>query len=121
MDSERRFARVYKNWLVHYRHPATTAESLWSVGSVMNLSEGGVCFRTEESLNVGIPLLLQFNFPWKMTTSIRGTVVWRKQVGEDAREYGVAFEPMDEETRELINQFVAAWVKRQGERGKGKE
>ena len=111
MDAPQRSTRVYKYWLIHYRRISVTGPE-WSVGSVMNLSDGGVCFRTEERLDVGTPLVIQFNFPWKVTTSIRGTVRWQKDVRNRAKEYGVIFETMDHEARELINQFVRAWEKR---------
>ena len=114
MDQPRRFARAYKYWVIHYRRASATATQ-WSVGSVMNLSEGGVCFRTEEPLGVGTPLSIQFNFPWESTPTIRGTVQWQKDAGSGVQECGVVFETVDQPTRELINQFVRAWEKRHRE------
>lgn len=113
MDRTRRFTRVYKYWVIHYRLASATALE-WSVGSVMNLSEGGVCFRTEEPLRVGTPLIIQFHFLWEVATPIQGTVLWQKEVGNRVKECGVAFETVGQSTRELINQFVCAWEKRHG-------
>ena len=110
-QDKRRFPRVGRNWFVHYKRQESVA-SEWNVGRVNDLSASGVCFSTNESLEVKAGLKMKFNLPIPLLQLVRGTVVWRRKGRTQQYEYGITFEGINPQDAGEIDQLVRNLLKK---------
>lgn len=110
-DLERRkFARLNKHVKVYYTILSTEVEKTYheEIETVtQNISAGGVCFETKESLSSGALLKMEIELPRrKELIQSLGKVIWQQKKEEQKHETGVAFFWITEEDRQAINNYV---------------
>lgn len=105
-ENQRRFSRVAKHWFLHYDILERQDQGP-NVASLQNLSAVGVCFRTEEFLEIGALLRMKFDLSLRPLDRVRGRVMWGREVRKNQFEYGVVFEGLALEEIAEIDRFVA--------------
>ena len=112
-EKERRdFGRVPVPFDIRYRIYGELGES-WHDLTTINISAGGMRFRTEELLDIGTPLEVQIGLPGSPAPLIvQGKVVWGQALGAGVNEHGVQFMDMTPEQHEHIDGLVRFLMKK---------
>ena len=110
-EEKRRFKRIDSNLPVQYKNlrkaGVTPAGSL-----TRNLSEGGVCFKTNEFISLACRLVVEISLP-TVTKPIKAIskVAWiRKVPSSDQYELGNQFLEMTKEDKSVIEKFISEVV-----------
>jgi uncharacterized protein (TIGR02266 family) len=111
--SERRdFGRVPVPFAIRYRIYGELGES-WHEITTINISAGGMRFRTDDLLEVDSQLEVEISLPGSPTPLVvQGKVVWSQALGAGASENGVQFLNMTPQQREHIDSLVQFLVKK---------
>lgn len=87
----RRFPRIPEPFEVQYRVFGDLAAS-WNTVMTVNLSAGGVRFRSPETLEPGNALELKVQLAgFNQMLTLRGSVIWGRLQSPGVMEYGVQF------------------------------
>jgi len=111
-EKERRdFGRVPVPFDIRYRIYGELGES-WHEIATINISAGGMRFRTDDLIDVGTPLEVQIALPGSPAPLIvQGKVVWSQLLGSGVSENGVQFTAMTPEQHEHIDGLVRFLMK----------
>ena len=116
MENRRKFKRIEKNFSVFYRIYKKT-EIIGDISQIKNISEAGLCIKTDEKLTEGDILELIFRIPPDFNKKIKlfGRVVGLRQ-GRDSLEYeaSISFIDVDNQTKEFIRSIIATGNTTQG-------
>lgn len=105
----RRFVRLDAYHLARYRLAQDPARAnVFTNAKVMNVSAGGCCLLSEESLPSATIIEIQINFPRiAQTLSTLARVVWRKHIAKaDLYKYGIEFIQIPDELRHAIDEQI---------------
>lgn len=111
-DAEhRRDPRVTRQFMVRYRS-ASAGSGTWMLSPLHDLSASGARFVSEHPFAFGDHLDLQLVLPVStQPVGLAAKVVWVKPAPLNLTEIGVAFEPASEETRQMIRDAVAHFLR----------
>ena len=106
MRKERRqFRRVHHEIAVRY-HTYGWGES-WKTATLLNLSAGGIRFRSDELLEPGSQIELQIALPNAAgVLTVHGRVIWSQSVAAQVHEHGVEFAEATPEQQERLDELV---------------
>ncbi len=107
MGAERRqFPRVPEPFSVQYRVAGEVGS--WHTVTVINLSAGGLRFRTaEEPLAGGTALQIKVVLPgFREQVSVSALVAWSQLLASGVTEVGVEFQHLDMKTQILLDRLV---------------
>jgi Tfp pilus assembly protein PilZ len=108
--AKRRFPRFRKSVPMSYR--IIDMKTIPHRGRTVNISGGGVCFRSEGEIGLGKTIALEIDIPKAASLIVAiGRVVWAKRIGERTYENGVRFlwtgqRERDSVKRQSLNQIV---------------
>ena len=105
IPERRRFPRVVRGLFLHYLRVGSDPPT-WNMARVKDLSVVGVCFVSDELLEVHSQLELKLSLPTMELPPFRGTVVWQRGAGPHLLESGVAFGPLEPRAAAVLQQFV---------------
>jgi uncharacterized protein (TIGR02266 family) len=110
---ERRdFGRVPVPFAIRYRVYGQLGES-WHEIATINISAGGMRFRTDDPIEVGSHLELEIALPGSPAPLVvQGKVVWNQALGARASENGVQFMEMTPDQHEHIDSLVRFLMKK---------
>ncbi len=110
-EEQRRFKRVDSNLPVQYKNLRKAGET--PTGSLTrNLSQGGVCFKSNEFISLACRLVVEISLP-TVSKPIKAIskVAWiRKLPSSDQYELGNQFLEMTKEDKSLIEKFISEVV-----------
>lgn len=109
MDSERRKAiRVKKTLIAQYFDKEKNG---WNMANVKDLSEGGMCFMTDNPMPIGEVVPLRFKLPSQplQILEINAQVIESKKYSTR-----LAFLELTDNTLELLREYVAIFLKKEG-------
>lgn len=112
-SSERRdFSRTPVPFVVRCRIYGELGES-WRAITTVNISAGGMRFRTEDLIGVGAQLEIEISLPGSPAPLIvQGKVVWSQALGAGASEHGVQFMEMTPQQHEHVDGLVGFLMKK---------
>ena len=103
----RRFPRVQEPLEAQYRVDGDFASS-WRGMSVLNISAGGIRFRTTEPITQGALLQFKIKLPGvPQPLELRGAAVWSAMQAPDVTETGVEFLDLTMKQQAQIDQMVS--------------
>lgn len=106
MRERRRFNRVQEPLELLYRPSGELAAS-WHKAILVNISAGGLRFRSDEAVESGTLLELQIQLPGsRQPATIRGLVIWTQMPAAGVTESGVEFSDTDPEKLAEIDDVV---------------
>lgn len=111
----RRFSRLAANVLVTWkRFDRVIGHTNDKKDTSRNISRGGICVVTTQTLRAGDTLHLDISLPDGRTIVSSGKVMWSKPVGlmgirGQEYEVGVQFLRMDDEDKSAIEKFVLGY------------
>lgn len=113
MGEERRdFSRAPVPFDIRYRIYGELGES-WREITTLNISAGGMRFRSDDLIEVGIQLEVQIALPSAPAPLIvRGRVAWSRLLGSGVSENGVQFTNVTPEQLEQIDGLVRFLMKK---------
>ena len=107
VDEKRRFKRIAAELPLHYKNLRKVGDS--PVGSIAkNISEGGVCFKTNEFISLACRMVVEITVP-KITRPVKAItkVAWIRLVpNTEQYELGNQFLDMTKEDKAHINDFI---------------
>ncbi len=102
----RRFYRIPQAFHTRYRLIGELARG-WSAANTLNLSAGGMRFRCEESMEVGVLLELQITLPSEgEPLVVRGRIIWCHMPASGVTEAGVEFLELSPDQQAQIDNLV---------------
>jgi len=88
--AKRKYPRFSKNCEVRYK--VVELEDMPMRGSTVNISGGGLCFRSEENIPMGKMVALEVEIPnAPSSVTAMGKIVWKKNLDDGAFENGIEF------------------------------
>ncbi len=108
MSRERRaFSRVPQPFAAHYRLAGELTEG-WRTIETMNLSAGGMRFKSSDLLEVGAELDIQIEIPSNPSSlALRGRIVWSQLQASGVTENGAEFLDVTPEQQMQIDALVS--------------
>jgi len=109
---QRDFGRVSVPFPIRYRVYGELGES-WHEIATVNISAGGMRFRTDDLIEIGSHLELEIALPGSPAPLVvQGKVVWSQALGAGASENGVQFMEMTPGQHEHIDSLVRFLMKK---------
>ena len=82
-------------------------ETTWAVGTLVNISAGGMRFRAEELLEKGSLVEIEAQIPgMREILTVKGMIVWGSLQASGVTEMGVEFSEVTEQQQHHIDNFV---------------
>ena len=111
MGEERRdFSRTPVPFDIRYHIYGELGES-WRTMTTLNISAGGMRFRSDDVIEAGTQLEVQIALP-SAPLIVRGRVVWSRLLGSGVSENGVQFTDVTPEQLERIDELVRFLMKK---------
>lgn len=106
MRERRHFHRIPQPIEAKYRVCGHLGTS-WAVGTLVNISAGGMRFRAEELLEKGALVEIEAKVPGlREVLAVKGMVVWSSLQASGVAEMGVEFSGVTEQQQHQIDNFV---------------
>lgn len=105
-SDQRQFKRIDLPVTIRHR-PVGELTEMWSVGTLMDLSAGGLRFSSLKALQEGMRLEFQLVLSARREPYVLlGSVVWEKQSPGGMLEYGVVFADTSPERQAELDELV---------------
>lgn len=102
----RKFPRASEPLEARFRVEGELAAT-WTIMTVINLSAGGIRFRTSQAIAPGVRLQLNIKFPGlPQPLELRGGVVWNQIQASEVVEHGVELSDLTLKQQSQIDQLV---------------
>jgi Tfp pilus assembly protein PilZ len=105
MKNNRKYERINLNTKVRY--------AIINEGDAKNISEGGICVVTIETLEKDKDMTIIFSLPNSKEDRLKvfGKVKWSKEIAPHVCESGIEFWDVDEKIKKAIRQYVDKYLK----------
>jgi diguanylate cyclase (GGDEF)-like protein len=106
-SDKRRFKRYKKAWKLSYEpvERAFEGDSISEV-NIIDISVGGVSFKTKEPLGSESRLLLNIKLPGNDYVIVVGKIKWLKKIKKDVFAYGIQFYDMNNDQLDKIKKLI---------------
>jgi hypothetical protein len=112
-EEKRRYNRIDSLHLLNYVYTDESSEgAMQGMGRTLNVSESGIMLETHTPpISVGSLVSLTIGFE-EDVVDIKGRVIYSNESQNDMFESGIEFFDMDDEAKNVLNRYIAAFNER---------
>lgn len=108
-EEKRKFSRIDSINLLNYIYfDENEEEANQGMGRTLNVSESGILLETHSPIGTSLTISLTIGFK-EDVVDIKGKVVYMKENARTMFESGIEFFEMDESSRNILRQYIAAF------------
>jgi PilZ domain len=112
-EEKRKHSRIDSLNLLNYEYSGESGEgSTQGMGRTLNVSESGILLETHAPININNVISLTIGFE-EDVVEIKGRIIYTKENSHKMSESGIEFCDMDDNAKEILKKYIAAFNARQ--------